>query len=336
MCLLDLVKQHDRIGPAPDRFRQLSAFVIAHISRRRSDESGHGELLHILTHIDADHVIFVIKQILRQRLCKLCLADTGGPEEQEGADRSRRILDACLGAQDRLHSALYRFILPDNSLMELIAEGEDLLPLSFVELGYRYSCPAADHARDLFFADRLMDQGQILVLQSSFLTCQLLLEAGQFPVLKPGGLIQVALLLGRFDPAVDLIDLLSQRAEIADCILLIIPLCLPGRELLVQVCQLLLKVLKSLLGRSIRLLLQRSLLDLKLHDLPVHFIKLCRHGIQLGLDLGTCLIHQVDRLVRQEPVGDISVGEGGCSHQCAVGDLHAVIHLIALLQTSQD
>ncbi len=48
------------------------------------------------------------------------------------------------------------------------------------------------------------------------------------------------------------------------------------------------------------------------------------------------LVDQVDRLVGQEAVGDVAVGEGGGGDDGAVGDAHAVVHLVLLLQPTED
>ena len=48
------------------------------------------------------------------------------------------------------------------------------------------------------------------------------------------------------------------------------------------------------------------------------------------------LVYQVDRLVRQEPVGDIAVREHRRRHQRRVLDPHAVVVLVALLEAAQD
>ena len=66
-------------------------------------------------------------------------------------------------------------------------------------------------------------------------------------------------------------------------------------------------MLQTLAAQAVFLFLQRLFLDLKLHHAPSQLIQLCRHGVQLCLDQGTRLIHQVDRLVRKETVRDISV-----------------------------
>ena len=51
---------------------------------------------------------------------------------------------------------------------------------------------------------------------------------------------------------------------------------------------------------------------------------------------GRRLVDQVDRLVGQEAVGDVAVAERRRGDDRAVGDAHAVMQLVALLQAAQD
>ena len=48
------------------------------------------------------------------------------------------------------------------------------------------------------------------------------------------------------------------------------------------------------------------------------------------------LVDQVDRLVGQEPIGDVAVRQHGRGDQRRVLDLHAVVDLVALAQAAQD
>ena len=53
--LLDLVEQHDRVGPAPHRLGQLTALLVADVAGRRADQAADRVLLHVLGHVDPDH-----------------------------------------------------------------------------------------------------------------------------------------------------------------------------------------------------------------------------------------------------------------------------------------
>ena len=94
--------------------------------------------------------------------------------------------------------------------------------------------------------------------------------------------------------------------------------------------------LAALDRRLVLLLEQRLPLDLELDDAPLDFVDLERQAVDLDAQAARGLIHQVDRLVGQEAVADVAVGERGGGHQRVVGDPHAVVHLVLLLEPAQD
>ncbi len=49
-----------------------------------------------------------------------------------------------------------------------------------------------------------------------------------------------------------------------------------------------------------------------------------------------CLVDEVDRLVRQEPVGDIAVRQRRRGDDGGVGDAHVMVRLVFLLEAAQD
>ena len=168
------------------------------------------------------------------------------------------------------------------------------------------------------------------------LRLQLLLQLGDAAVLQLGGPVQVVLPLGLLQLGVGALQLLPELLHLADGVLLVLPLGLLGVELVPHIGQFLLDLRQMLLRQLVGLLLQGGLLDLVLDDPPLDHVQLGGHGVHLGADHGAGLVHQVDGLVGQEPVGDIPVGEGGGGDDGPVGDLHAVVHLVALLQAAED
>ena len=96
--LFDLIKQHDAVRMAAHGLGQLAALLIADISRRRTDQARDAEFLHVLGHVDTDHVLLIVKQSLGQRFGKFGLADARGAEEQEAADGAVRVGDTRAGA----------------------------------------------------------------------------------------------------------------------------------------------------------------------------------------------------------------------------------------------
>ncbi len=67
-------------------------------------------------------------------------------------------------------------------------------------------------------------------------------------------------------------------------------------------------------------------------DLLVELAQVRRRGHPADAQPGAGLVDQVDRLVGQEPVGDVAVGQRRRGHQRLVGDRHPVVRLVAVAQ----
>src|SRR3990170_5678442 len=94
MRLLELVEEDDGVGTPADGLRELAALLEADVARRRTEEPADGVLLHVLGHVEPNHGALVVEHELSERLRELRLADAGGPEEDEGADRAVGVLEA--------------------------------------------------------------------------------------------------------------------------------------------------------------------------------------------------------------------------------------------------
>jgi hypothetical protein len=87
--LLDLVEEHDRVGPTPDLLGQVAALLVADVARRRADQARRVVLLHVLGHVDLDDRVLVAEhELARAHLRQQRLADAGRAEEDEGAHRA--------------------------------------------------------------------------------------------------------------------------------------------------------------------------------------------------------------------------------------------------------
>ena len=96
-----------------------------------------------------------------------------------------------------------------------------------------------------------------------------------------------------------------------------------------------------LLGELLRLveglLLDRGLLvGPQAGDLLLELLVGRRRGHPTDAQPAAGLVDEVDRLVRQVPVGQVAVGQVGRGHQGLVGDGHRVVRLVAVAQTLQD
>ena len=100
--------------------------------------------------------------------------------------------------------------------------------------------------------------------------------------------------------------------------------------------QFLFDLLTPLHGGSVRFVLQRLPFDLELDDTAIKGIDLRGHAVQLDPQAGGGLIDEIDRLVREEPVADVTVGKGRGGDDGRVLDPDAVMDLVALLQTPED
>jgi len=121
-----------------------------------------------------------------------------------------------------------------------------------------------------------------------------------------------------------------------DLVALVLPTGGQRCRLLFQACQLLAQRLQALFRGVIAFLGQRRFLDLELDDAAVEVLDLFGLRFHFHADAAGGLVHQVDRLVRQEAVLDITVGKLRGRNQRAVGDVHPVVQLVFFLEPAQD
>ena len=130
VCLLNLVEQHDAIGFAAYTLGELAALLVAHISRRRSDEAAHGELLHVLAHVDAYHGGLAVEEVFGQNLGQVGLADAGGAEEEEAADGAVGVLEAGAVAADGFGNLGDGLVLTHHAALQLFLHTQQAVALA--------------------------------------------------------------------------------------------------------------------------------------------------------------------------------------------------------------
>ena len=77
-------------------------------------------------------------------------------------------------------------------------------------------------------------------------------------------------------------------------------------------------------------------LDFQLADTALNLVQFLGHRVNLQTQFGGGLVNQVDSLVRQETVADITVAQLGGGDDGLVLDTHLVVHLVTLLQSTQN
>ena len=129
MCLFNLIKKDNWIWSAAHGLGQLSALFITNISRRRSNQTGHGIFLHIFTHVDTNHIGFIVKQTLGKALCQLGFTNTGRSHKEKWTNRLSRVFNACFGTNNRICHFCHTIILSNHSLMKFIIQMQCLISL---------------------------------------------------------------------------------------------------------------------------------------------------------------------------------------------------------------
>ncbi|GLE51006.1 hypothetical protein ATCCBAA256_05930 [Mycobacterium montefiorense] len=165
---------------------------------------------------------------------------------------------------------------------------------------------------------------------------ELLLHFGYPPVAQLGRLGQVAVALGALGLSAQRVQLFFEFTDRVDGVLLVLP---PGGQLgqlLLLVRQFGAQLFQPFLGCLVLFFGQRHLFDLEPAHQPLDLVDLDGPGVDLHFQPASGLVDQVDGLVRQEAGGDVAVGQRGRGHQCGVGDANPVVHLVAILQATQN
>ena len=219
--------------------------------------------------------------------------------------------------------------------MQGIFHAQQFFPVALHHLGHRNPGPARYHLGDFFLGYLVAQQHRVLGL--GFLGHrQLLFQLGHPAVLQlrhagkitgsPGG-FQIQLRLLEF--ALDLGGTLHGG-------LLRLPDFLQVGKLALDLFDFLVQQLDLLEGRCVRILFHRLALYLELNKATFQFVHRLRLGIDFHPDAAGGLVDQVDRLVGQLPVGDVALGQLCRGDDRAVGDVDAVMHLVAFLQSPED
>lgn len=335
--LLDLVQQHDAVRAAADRLGELAALLVADVSGRSADEPRHAVLLAVLAHVDADHGPLVVEQEVGQRLRQLGFADTGRPEEKERAGGPVGVGDPGAGTAYRVRHRPHGLALPDEAPAELVLHAQQLLGLALQQASGGDAGPGADDIGDVVRADLLLDHrvlGRLLL----GLGClgQLPFQARDLPVQQLGGGVEVAVALGAFGLAVQLVEALLQLTDAVEALLLLLPAGVEAAQLLLLVGEVAAELLQALPGAGVGLVLEGQLLHVEAVDGPLELVDLDRRGVDLHAQPGGRLVDQVDGLVGEEAGGDVAVGQGRGGHQRGVRDGDLVVGLVPALEPAQD
>jgi len=304
MGFLDLVKEDDAVGTAPHSFREVAAFVVTHISGRSTYQPGNRVLFHKLAHVQPQYGSFAVEEIAGQGFGQFRLSYSRGAQENEGADGTVAVSQTAAGASDSVGQSGDAFLLPHHSLGEGVLEGEQLGHLALQQFGDRNVGPFGDHLGHQFLIHLLADQ-RFVTFRTALGGCQRLklpfLVFDQ-AVTQLGGGFKVAVPLRQIGLAFERVDLCSQGTFLLKDLLLVFPFQPQGVAAFLIARDLRADLFQAGSRHGVRFLGQRELFDLELTQLALRLIQFHGQGIDLHAQLRASFIHQVYRLVRQEPV----------------------------------
>jgi hypothetical protein len=151
--LLDLVEQHDGVGPTAHRLGELATLLVPDVAGGCADEPGDRVPLGVLAHVDADHGALVVEEEVRERLGQLGLADTGRPEEEERAGRPVGVGEPARRAAHRVRDRRTASAWPIRRAPMIDSIEQQLLGLALQQPTGRDAGPGRDDLGDVVGAD---------------------------------------------------------------------------------------------------------------------------------------------------------------------------------------
>ena len=282
--------------------------------------------------------MLVVEEELRQGAGQLGLANTGGTEKHEAAERLVRILQARARAPDRIRHRDNRRVLPDDALVQPAFHLNQLLDFTLDQPADGNVRPLADDLGDVFFVDLFL-QHPMIVLQGGeplLFSLDLAFDLRGAAVLQLGGAGVVAGALRPLDILTERFLILFQLSRTLNRLLFLLPVARETVAILLQIGQLFLEPLEPLLRGPVGFLAQRLALDLELHDAAFQFVELGRHRVDFHPQLRGRFVDQVDGFVGKEPVADVAMREHGGGNERGILDLHAVMDLVPFAEAAQD
>ena len=335
MRFFDFVEQYYRIRLPADRFGQLAAFIVAYISRRRAHQTRNAMLLLIFAHVDAGHHAFVVEEELRQCFRQLRFSHTGSTEEDKRTDGAFRILQACAAPAHGIGYGLYGFILSDYTFVEFFFQMQQFVLFTLQHLAYGNSGPPRNHIGDVLRVHFLFDHRFVSLHFMQLFLClfDFPVQFLKFSVTYFGHFPVVAFALGfiRFEFQIlyfhlVLLYLVHQR-------LFALPFRFVRGFLFFQFGKF---FAYSFEFRYVVLTFDGFSFNLQLFDFPGDFVQLFRYGVDLHTQLGCRFIHQVDGLVGEEAVGNVSTAQLYGSNDGIVFDAHVVMIFITFFQSAKN
>jgi hypothetical protein len=119
--------------------------------------------LHVLRHVEANHRTLIVKEKLGESTRRLGLADAGGTEKHEDADRTVLILQSRARAANRVRDGFEGDFLADDSLSKQLFHADQFLNFAFEHFRHGNAGPLRNDLRNVFFVDLLLQNPLVLL-----------------------------------------------------------------------------------------------------------------------------------------------------------------------------
>src|ERR1700692_2675006 len=143
-----------------------------------------------------------------------------------------------------------------------------------------------------------------------------------------------ALFLLLFD--FEFLDFLVQFARVGDQILFLSPVGFERVRLLANLRQFFFNHSKTVFGVGVVFFLKRLFFDFELSSAALELIDVGGKRIDLDADGGGGFVDEVDGLVGQKTVRDVTVREGCSGDDCRIFDAYAMMNFVALFQAAKN
>ena len=133
------IKQYNGIGLTAHFLSKLTAFLIPHISRRRSNKARDSKFLHIFTHVYPNQSIGRAKHIFCQFFGKMCFTNSRRAQKHKGSDWFIRILEPDATSQNCFNQLFYSRILGNDFRLKGFFHSSQLHSFGLCHSLYRYT-----------------------------------------------------------------------------------------------------------------------------------------------------------------------------------------------------
>ena len=234
---------------------------------------------------------------------------------------------------------MHRLVLANHVPLHDLLELEQLAPLALEHARDGDAGPAAHHGRNVVRGDRVVLRDAALFLLLALLLLQrleALLQVGDRVVGQVASRGQVVAALGVRGLGPQLVDLAPDVVELVTLGALRLKVGLERRQLVLQLCQLLARLVEPLAALRVLLPLERVHGDLEPQLAALQVVDRLRHRLTRHGHVRAALVDQVNGCVGQLARGQVALRKLCGRDERTVHDAHAVVHLVLLADTTQD